>query len=233
MKRMRRIMMLVVVCMLLSGLVDFGTVKAQAATQTIVKSRSFYLYEGLDFERQITITVSGTRAKITKLKNYNPKIVKVAADNQEHSYGTTGILRLQPLKAGIAKVTFQYAGKNFVYKIIITKYENLCKQFKVGTTDFTKCFDKSGVYYCYQQKKDITGNLDIRLQNGWKIVKTKVNQWGGGGEIKNVKNHSKITLSTKGTEIFMYVKNVKTGKVEEIVLYYFGNDNQSENSYMY
>ena len=31
----------------------------------------------------------------------------------------------------------------------------------------------------------------------------------------------------------MYVKNIKTGKVEEIVLYYSGDPYKSENSYSY
>ena len=165
--------------------------------------------------------------KITKLKNYNPDVVKVSVYDPNGAYGMQGTLRVQPLKAGVAKVTFRYAGKNFVYKILITKYENLCEQFKVGNTDFTKCFDKSGVYYSYQQKKNITGNIDVKLKNEWKIVKIKVDY------SKTIKNHSKLTLSTNGSNIFMYVRNIKTGKVEEIVLYYSGDPYKSENSYSY
>lgn len=168
-----------------------------------------------------------SKAKITKLKNYNPNVVKVSVYDSNGAYGMQGTLRVQPLKAGVAKVTFRYAGKNFVYKILITKYENLCEQFKVGNTNFTKCFDKSGVYYSYQQKKNITGNIDVKLKNEWKIVKIKVDY------SKTIKNHSKLTLSTNGSNIFMYVRNIKTGKVEEIVLYYSGDPYKSENSYSY
>lgn len=214
-------------CMIMLGLSNIGTVKVQAASTTIVKNFSYYLYEDVNPERQIYIMTSGKRTKITKLKNYNPEVVKVTAYDQNDDYGMAGTLNVQPLKTGIAKVTFRYAGKNFVYKIIITKYENLCKQFKIGDTDFTKCFDKSGVYDYNQQKRDITGNIDIKLKNGWKIVKIKLDY------SKTVKNHSKITLSTKGSNIFMYVKNIKTGKVEEIVLYYSGDPYQSENRYSY
>ncbi|MDB6490601.1 hypothetical protein, partial [Blautia wexlerae] len=83
------------------------------------------------------------------------------------------------------------------------------------------------VYYSYQQKKNITGNIDVKLKNEWKIVKIKVDY------SKTIKNHSKLTLSTNGSNIFMYVRNIKTGKVEEIVLYYSGDPYKSENSYSY
>lgn len=227
MKKIRRIVIILAACILMVGLTNIGTINVQAASTTITKSRSFYLYEGVNPERQISVMTSDSKAKITKLKNYNPDVVKVSVYDPNGAYGMQGTLRVQPLKAGVAKVTFRYAGKNFVYKILITKYENLCEQFKVGNTDFTKCFDKSGVYYSYQQKKNITGNIDVKLKNGWKIVKIKVDY------SKTIKNHSKLTLSTNGSNIFMYVKNIKTGKVEEIVLYYSGNPYKSENSYSY
>ena len=48
-----------------------------------------------------------------------------------------------------------------------------------------------------------------------------------------IKRLPKMTLSTNRGNIFMYVKNIKTGKVEEIVLYYSGDPYKSENSYSY
>lgn len=227
MKKIRKIMMLLIGCMLMMGLTNIGAMKVQAALTTIVKSCSFYLYEGVDFEKRINVMTSVDSTKITKLKNYNPEIIKVSIDNRDSGYGKMGTLQIQALKAGTAKITFQFGGKNYIYKVIISRYENLCKQFKIGNTDFTKCFDKSGVYYSYQQKKNITGNLDIKLKDGWKIVKIRMDH------SKTIKNHSKITLSTKGSDIFMYVRNVKTGKVEEISLRYSGYQYQSENSYIY
>lgn len=227
MKKIRKLMMVLICCILMMGLTDIGTKNVQAAATTIEKSSSFYLYKGVDFEQRINVMTSGDPTKITKLKNYNPEIIKVSIDNQSSGYGKVGTLQIQALKAGTAKITFKFGGKNYIYKVVISKYENLCKQFKVGNIDFTKCFDKSGIYYSHQQKKNITGNLDIKLKDGWKIVKIKMDH------SKTIKNHSKITLNTNGSDIFMYVRNIKTGKVEEISLYYSESQYESYNSYIY
>lgn len=104
-------------CVIMLGLSNIGTVKVQAASTTIVKNFSYYLYEDVNPERQIYTMTSGKRTKITKLKNYNPEVVKVTAYDQNDDYGMAGTLNVQPLKTGIAKVTFRYAGRTLFTKL--------------------------------------------------------------------------------------------------------------------
>lgn len=51
MKKIRRIVIILAACILMVGLTNIGTINVQAASTTITKSRSFYLYEGVNPER--------------------------------------------------------------------------------------------------------------------------------------------------------------------------------------
>ena len=90
MKKIRRIVIILVACILMVGLTNIGTINVQAASTTITKSRSFYLYEGVNPERQISVMTSDSKAKITKLKNYNPNVVKVSVYDSNGAYGMQG-----------------------------------------------------------------------------------------------------------------------------------------------
>ena len=164
-------------------------------------------------------------AKITNLKNSNPNVVKLNL-NQEY-----GIIGYTILKEGISKVSFRYAGKTLTQKITVVKYEDPCKSFKIGSTNYTKYFKKSRHFNHNNRKKDITATIKIVPKKGWKLTKIEVQNMYDG--TKKARNNSKIKLSIKGTGtgVYAYFKNIKTGIVEELFLGYGGGNFPNENIY--
>ena len=116
-------------------------------------------------------------------------------------------------------------------KITIVKYEDPCKSFKIGSTNYTKYFKKSRHFNHNNRKKDITATIKIVPKKGWKLTKIEVQNMYDG--TKKARNNSKIKLSIKGTGtgVHAYFKNIKTGIVEELFLGYGGGNFPNENIY--
>ena len=110
MKKIRRIVIILVACILMVGLTNIGTINVQAASTTIMKSRSFYLYEGVNPERQISVMTSDSKAKITKLKNYNPNVVKVRL---KWCLWYAGNIACTAFKSGSSKSNFSVCRQEF------------------------------------------------------------------------------------------------------------------------
>lgn len=105
-------------------------------------------------------------AKITNLKNSNPKAIKISA---YYSNGIAG-LTFQPKKEGTAKISFRYAGRTYSRKVTVKHWESPCQQFKVGSLNFTKYFKKSEWFNYENRKKDVTGTISIKPKKGWKVL---------------------------------------------------------------
>lgn len=195
----------------------------QAAAPKVPKNCKFWFYEWKSGTSIASIYIQNPTAKgkITKLKNSNPSVAKVAV-------GGNNYLTVEIKKAGTSKVTFTYAGKKFSTKISIKKWESPCSQFKVGKKDYAKYFKKSGQYNLNRQKKDRTEKIKITPKKGWKL--TKIENLTPDSE-KTVKNNSKVKLSIKftGTAVFAYFKNIKTGEKRKLYFGYSEQDFPSEN----
>lgn len=101
----------------------------------IQKNVSYYLYENQRPSGGFIIVYDPLpNGKISNIKNSNPDVVKVELDEQ------FGAIRVNVLKEGTSKVSFRYAGKAFTQKITVVKYEDPCKSFKIGSTNYTKYF---------------------------------------------------------------------------------------------
>lgn len=118
---------------------QIGTcVDVQAANPFIQKNVSYYLYENQRPSGGFIIVYDPLpNGKISNIKNSNPNVVKVELDEQ------FGAIRVNVLKEGTSKVSFRYARKTFTQKITVVKYEDPCKSFKIGSTNYTKYFKKS------------------------------------------------------------------------------------------
>ena len=225
MKKIRKFMMVLATLVLMFGLTNIGVSKVQAANPTIEKNINYSLYKGRDITRFEHIKNPVSNGKITNLKNTNPDVVEVTADEQY------GILRVHILKAGMSNISFRYAGKTLTQKITVSKYENPCQLFKVGATNYTKYFNKSGQFNHNNRKKDITATIKVTPKKGWKLTKIEVQNMYDG--TKKARNNSKIKLSIKGTGtgVHAYFKNTKTGVVQELFLGYSCERYPSENIY--
>ena len=206
---------------------QIGTcVDVQAANPFIQKNVSYYLYENQRPSGGFIIVYDPLpNGKISNIKNSNPNVVKVELDEQ------FGAIRVNVLKEGTSKVSFRYARKTFTQKITVVKYEDPCKSFKIGSTNYTKYFKKSRHFNHNNRKKDITATIKIVPKKGWKLTKIEVQNMYDG--TKRVKNNSKVTLSIKGTGtgLYAYFKNTKTGVVQVLNLGYGSGNFPNRNYY--
>ena len=226
MKKIRKFMMALAMMVLMFGLTIVGASKVQAANPFIEKNVSYYLYENQRPSGGFIIVYDPLpNGKISNIKNSNPNVVKVELDEQ------FGAIRVNVLKEGTSKVSFRYAGKAFTQKITVVKYEDPCKSFKIGSTNYTKYFKKSRQFNHNNRKKDITATIKIVPKKGWKLTKIEVQNMYDG--TKKARNNSKIKLSIKGTGtgVHAYFKNTKTGVVQELFLGYSCERYPSENIY--
>lgn len=219
MKKIYKFMMLLIMLVSVFALTNIGVLEVQAASPSIDKTVCYYVYKDVYSACHYEyIKNPVSNGKITKLKNTNPNVVQVEADNQ------WGCLKINIIKAGTTKVSFRYAGKTFTQKITIINYENPCQLFKIGNTNYVKYFKNKRSFSLNRRKKDITTTINIEPKKGWKVTKIEVQNMYTG--TKRVKNHSKITLSLKGTGtgVNVYFKNIKTGIVQQLSFGYSGQD---------
>lgn len=204
------------------------TMTAQAASPKIEKNLYFRLYK-LKCSAYVQIQ-NATKGKVTKLKNSNPSVAKVSV--AKPFYATDGkYLLIEPKKAGTTKVSFYFAGKKLSTKIMVQKWENSCKVFKIGNKDYAKNFTKSEQFNSSRHKKDITAKIKITPKKDWKLL--KIERMTANEPIKKIKNNSKVKLSIKwtGTGIYAYFKNTKTGVRERLYFGYGADDMRDENYY--
>lgn len=199
------------------------TMTAQAAAPKIEKKMYFRLYKAYPGSAYVSIQ-NAAKGKITKLKNSNPSVAKVSVTEKKY-------LLVTPQKAGAAKLSFYFAGKKLSTQIIVQKWENPCKEFRIGNKDYAKRFTKSEQFNHEQQKKDITAKIKITPKKGWKL--RKIERIASNAPTKKIKNNAKVKLSIEGTGtgIYAYFKNSKTGKRERVYFGYGSSPMEDENYY--
>lgn len=206
--------------------VPIGELNVKAASPSVDKVRKMTLYEGREgWILGINIKNPVKNGKITKIKSSNPNVVRVT--KASYLYNGAGYT---PVGEGTAKITFTYAGKKLSTKIIVKKYVNPCKMFKIGNTDYAKNFDVSEHYNHNRRKKTVSAKIKIKPKEDWKL--TKIEYVLG----KKIKNNSKVKLSPwgsygTGVGIYAYFKNKNTGETQGLYLGYCGQNFESSNEY--
>lgn len=227
MKKLTKKMIATIMVFLLTiTAIPVGTMNTQAASPKINKKLEFRYYEGLNGTATCYIYIQNPtkNGKITKIKNSNSEVAKLGVYNKN-------VLTVQPKTVGTSKVSFMYAGKKFKTTITVKKWENPCKQFKIGNVDYAKKFEKTEQYNLNNRKTNQTAKISVKPKKGWKLLKIATIDMERG--YKKVKNNSKIKLLTKytGTGVYAYFKNTKTGERERIYFGYSGQKAASENIY--
>lgn len=144
---------------------------------------------------------------LTKAKSSNPKVLEVL--NCENK-----VLSLRTKKAGTAKLTYKEGGKSKSVTIVVKKYKNPFKVFKVGKQNCAKQYK----HQCFGETKSvqngcISGKLVIKPAKGWKIK--VINAYGFG--MKKMKNKSKVRSNTSTIQVLM--QNKKTKVIQRAYLY--------------
>lgn len=220
------------VCFTVLTMVPASVLQVQAASPKVDKRIDAILYPtdpNMEISNVITIKNPTKNGKFSNVKT-DKSILKMKL-SQDKKY-----LMYTPKKAGKAKLSFKYAGKQFRTTVYVTKWENPCSKFIIGKEDLKKYFDRSG-NFCQIPKssKSKKEKVSVTAAPGWEIVSMGTYR----GKFRKAKNNSKITLnpSDTGTALGVIFKNKKTGKKE--LLYYgyvfYGSDYRGErnfNSYL-
>lgn len=136
---------------------------------------------------------TGYKKKVAAAKSGNTAVATVKVQN-----GST--LMVTAKKAGKAKITCTVGGKKKSFTLVVKKYKNPVKTFKVGGKNYASKFKKARDYYGGHK----AGKLTIKPASGWKLVSI----YGDGGKVKNGKKIDKFGFYQ------VELKNKKTGVVE-------------------
>ena len=174
--------------------------------------------------------------EIESVKSSNPSVLK--PKKGEYVYFVL------PRKNGSAKLTVTYTAgsgkkKTFTTTVKTRTYQNPVKQFKIGSTSFTKKFAKMGECQYdnrYQDsfaatgclyddvpnaKKYVKGKLNVKPAGGWKIVKlqkfdAKKSKWS---TLKNGKNY---TFKCASDRLVVTLKHTKSGYIRTLTVLEMG-----------
>ena len=157
---------------------------------SIMKSGETIYYESPD------------KKKISSVKSSNKKVLTVKLQKN-------GMLKLTKKKPGKAKVTYKLAGKKKTANVVLHKYQNPLKTFKIGSKDYAAKFNKRCEYYPSQ----ITpGKLVVKPARNWVVKQIYI---AGDNHERRVKGE--YMLNSEQNYISVYLVNKKT-KVEASVL---------------
>ena len=188
-----------VLVLLLTGMISAAVASAE---EPYIPSQKVIYMDGVVSSSNIQLFgVSGTSA-VTKLKSSNKSVAKVS----KFTYDDDVYVSIKPIKPGTAKVTFnvKHEGKTIKAKVnvIVRKYVNPLKSFKIGSTNYTSKFKKTGHI---SVKKALKGKLKIKLKAGYVISEINVYSWSGGGNMKSVKNNKTVKVP-KGSTLSLQVR---------------------------
>lgn len=197
----------------------------QAASPKFKKKIEYTLYKRNVLSCKYCYIENPTKkGKITNLKCSNKKVIEV-----KKMSGNNHAIAITPKKAGKATISFKYAGKKYTSTVVIKKWENPCKTFKLGKKDYASYFEKSGTYQLHKQKKNQKVTVNIVAKKGWKLK--KITNTG-----TKVKNKSKVSLEKwgiygTGSNVEAEFYNTKTKETVRLSFGYSGFKQPSGNIY--
>ena len=166
--------------------------KVCAAKPTFPKTIEIIRYEKKLFSSETNFYYMNSPTadgKITDISISDEEIATVSECQEDNS--AFEVTYNKESKLGTAEITFNYAGKKYTTKLIVKKWENPCKSFKLGKKDYNSKFDISNQYNLNKQKGNKKVKVNITAKKGWKIKSIKFKD-------KKIKNNSTIVLDNKG-----------------------------------
>lgn len=143
--------------------------------------------------------------KLSGVKTSDKTIVRIL-----HKDTNTAVFELR--KPGKATITYKFNGKTYTHKLVVRKYANPVKTFKIGTKNYATKFKK---YSSAQITAKLAGKkVKVTPAAGWKLKYILVANDKGEKHVKNG-----YTFKKGDEMVDAILKNTKTG-VEQAVLIY-------------
>lgn len=148
--------------------------------------------------------------KITNAKSSNKKVLVVSSSGKS--------LGLETKKPGKAKLTFKEGNKKRSVNIVVKKYANPFKKYKLGKRNYATSYNKVIDVYAKgaENKYRLTGVVSITPAKNWKIKAINAYVPFGTG-MKKIPNNSKLPAGTTTVQVLM--KNTKTKVTQRAYLY--------------
>ena len=200
------ILSLVAVAMALFLTMTFGVGSALADGSEIdvdkIKTKStqkMLYFPGKDAAgANVYYVFSGSDKAITKVKSSNKKVVAVTQSGEFKA-----MFQMQFKKAGKAKVTFKYKGKSYTMNVVVAKYTNPVKTYKIGSKNYASKFKKSPFYFA--GGKVLKGKVTVKAATGWKF---KHFEYYKNGKLKTAKSYK---LSGNEGQVTAVLQHKKSG----------------------
>ena len=164
------------------------------------------------------VFASTSKKKVTKAKSSNTKVLAVSSGEQ--------YLVLTAKKPGKAKLTYKLGGKKHVVTIVVKKYKNPFKRYKVGGKNCASIYNKGRAMYSPYKSMEygFSGNVKITPKKNWKIVDIRPTFSKGDNVYrKGIKNGAKLPEGTYNLRVIM--KNKKTKVIQRTYLYMYNDYN--------
>lgn len=151
-------------------------------------------------------------SKLTAAKSSNPKVLKV------YNVSKNG-MTVETMKPGKATLTYKLNGKKKTVAVVVRKYENPFKVFKVGSRSLASKYAKTcqASLGLKSYPYEISGTVSITPAKNWKIKSLQAYVPGAKSSFKNVKNNSKLPKGT--TTVSVIMTNTKTKAWQRAYLY--------------
>ncbi|MDO4400692.1 MAG: hypothetical protein Q4D27_07080 [Coriobacteriia bacterium] len=140
---------------------------------------------------------SGSDKAITKVKSSNKKVVAVSQSGEFKA-----MFQMQLKKAGKAKVTFKYKGKSYTMNVVVAKYTNPVKTYKIGSTNYASKFKKTPFYFA--GGKVLKGKVTVKAATGWKF---KHFEFYKNGKLKTAKTRKLTGSEGQVTAVMQHKKS--------------------------
>lgn len=133
---------------------------------------------------------------------------------------------MMPLKVGTTNLTLtmKYGSIEKVHtmKVVVRKYVNPVKNFKVGSVQYKNKFKVYRTYYAKVPKKSKQVTVKVDPKKGYKVISIYYYYNKGNRSVmKKLKNGQRFKLrKASGGQISVELKNKKTGEVECLTVFY-------------
>lgn len=205
MKRYRRQFYMLVLTFILSGM----CILPVSAARTIQQGEDVLYYSPKDKWSNVIyapVYYNGIPLKVLSVKSSNKKVISVSISEDRSEV----IQRVR--KPGRANLVIKAKSKNRTYKIkqtlVVRKYKNPVKTFKVGKKDYASVF-KNRMVHSIKGKAAIKGKLSIVPQKGWEISEIVLDNFKNQ-VYRSIRNNRNINLKRGQNSLSVCFQNKQT-----------------------
>ena len=213
-------MLIAVITIVVTLVIPQQTVTVKAAySPYFISEKRIAVYEkgGNEYTNWVTLSITycNKKSEIKNLKSSNKK-VKVKA---EDGY----VVATYPNKTLSTTITCTVKKKKLSTKLIVKKYQNPVKTFKIGSKNKASLFKENSYYYdgktCKNQKFTVAAN------SGWKIM--SVNIYTGNKTISKYFDYdkyagsysTKLSLTNSNARVSVGLYNAKEERSQYVYYY--------------